>query len=45
MCDGNLFTMIHGGDGFLKGFIMPTSSGEKLCDKLVDDSEDNNHED
>jgi len=42
LCDGNLFTMIHGdgGVGVLKGFIEPTSKGEKICSKLTDDDED-----
>lgn len=45
LCDGNLFTMIHGdgGAGVLKGFIMPTSSGEKLCEKLVDEDSEDDH--
>ncbi len=36
LCDGNLFTMIHGdgGAGVLKGFIEPTSDGDKICKKL-----------
>lgn len=36
LCEGNLFTMIHGdgGAGVLKGFIEPTSDGEKICKKL-----------
>jgi hypothetical protein len=40
LCDGNLFTMIHGNDGasqqpgVLKGFIESTSHGEKICEKL-----------
>lgn len=46
LCSGNLFTMIHGdaGIGVLKGFIIPTAQGEKLCDKLVDDEDDGEHE-
>jgi len=45
LCDGNLFTMIHGdgGAGVLKGFIVPTSSGEKLCEKLVNDDGEDDH--
>lgn len=36
LCDGNLFTMIHGDGGApaLKGFIESTSHGEKICKKL-----------
>lgn len=36
LCEGNLFTMIHGdgGAGVLKGFIEPTSDGKKICEKL-----------
>ncbi|NND86021.1 MAG: CHRD domain-containing protein [Nitrosopumilus sp.] len=36
LCDGNLFTMIHGdgGVGVLRGDILPTSDGEKICEKL-----------
>ena len=36
LCDGKLFTMIHGdgGPGILKGDIEPTKRGERLCDRL-----------
>jgi len=36
LCDGNLFTMIHGdgGAGVLRGDIEPTSDGDKICKKL-----------
>ena len=36
LCEGNLFTMIHGdgGVGVLKGSIELTSDGEKICKKL-----------
>ena len=36
LCDGKLFTMIHGdgGVGILKGDIEPTKRGERLCDRL-----------
>ena len=36
LCDGNLFTMIHGdgGAGVLRGFTEPTSDGDKICKKL-----------
>ena len=47
LCEGELFTMIHGdgGAGVLKGFIEPTSHGEKICEKLdkkglLDDNEE-----
>ena len=36
LCNGNLFTMIHGdgGAGVLRGDIELTSNGEKICKKL-----------
>jgi hypothetical protein len=44
LCNGDFFVMIHGpaGPGVLKGFVEPTSSGEKLCHKLLNGG---NHDD
>ena len=34
LCNGEFYVMVHNGPGVVKGFLEPTSQGEKICKKL-----------